>query len=134
MRRLAQRPGRVPGEHTERPEGDRAAHDEMQRHGNPEAWQVRAGEGKVRRRGEEHAAVRLQDAEAFPQVERCVRDVFDHGMRQDEIERATRERQRHAVGLKEMQSRQAPLARETRARLAESIDGIDADDFLGMLC
>ena len=59
--------------------------------------------------------------------------MFDHGVRQDEIERAGRERQGHAVGLKEMQPRQAPLAREARSRLAEPIDGIDADDFIGVL-
>ena len=59
--------------------------------------------------------------------------MLDHGMREDEVERAAGEGQRHAVRAEEVQAGEAALAPEHDAGVAESIDRIDADHLIGVL-
>jgi hypothetical protein len=54
-------------------------------------------------------------------------------MRQHEVERGIRERQRHAVGQREMQVPHAALVPEPHARVLEAFGGIDAHDRHGLL-
>jgi hypothetical protein len=54
--------------------------------------------------------------------------VLDDRVRQHEIERPFRKRQRHAVRQSEVQIAHATLAREPDRRVTESIEGIDAHD------
>jgi hypothetical protein len=48
-------------------------------------------------------AARGKHARALPQVKWCIRDMFDHRVRQHEIKGAAGERKRHAVGECEVQ-------------------------------
>ena len=91
VRRLLQRPRRVTRQETERPERDAAAGDQMQRHGHPQARQMRAGKRQIRRRRQKKRPLGLEHAAAFAQVQRRVGDVLDHRVRQHEIERAVGE-------------------------------------------
>ena len=71
---------------------------------------------------------RRQHAGALPQVQRRVRHVLDHRVRQHHVERAIAEGQVHTVGQGEGEVAAVPLAAEPDAGVLEPIRGIDADD------
>ena len=59
--------------------------------------------------------------------------MLDDCVREDEVEGAARERQRHAVRPEKVQAGEPALASEHDAGVAESIDRIDADHLVGVL-
>ena len=59
--------------------------------------------------------------------------MFDDGVRQDEVEGSFSERQRHAVGHREVHVGQAAVAGKADPGVAEPVDRVDRDDRAGFL-
>jgi hypothetical protein len=76
---------------------------------------------------------RREHACALGEIARRVGDVLDHRVREDQIEHAGPERQRHAVGEREVQVGETALAAEPYAGLVEARRRIDPDHRLRLL-
>ena len=88
VRRLLQRPGRVPRQEPEGRERRPASDHQVQRHLQLEPRQVRARKRQVRRRRQVDVAAWREHARALAQVQRRVGHVLDDGVRQHQIESA----------------------------------------------
>ena len=65
---------------------------------------------------------------ALAKVQKRIRDMFDDRVREHEIERSRRERERHAIGQREVKISELPLASKPRARILKALCRIDPND------
>ena len=132
VRRLLERPRRMTRKEAERGERRPATREQVQRHRHSQPRQVGAGKRQVWCGRQIEVAARRQHPSALAQIARRVFDVLDHGVRQHQIERAVLERQRHAVGQREVEVPHAALAAQPHAGVRKALGGIDADDRSGL--